>query len=106
MDEDLPNLTKDDLIAEVTRLREGIRHHRDSSGHDLCWPSSAAVVTVARAHPLDISPFLLGPSFCGVASSIAKRLTASYPLRSVQTPNSTKPKVGGRFVQSGTPNHH
>jgi hypothetical protein len=25
------------LIAEVKRLRGGIRTHRDSSGHDLCW---------------------------------------------------------------------
>ena len=25
------------LINEVKRLRAGIRAHRDSSGHDLCW---------------------------------------------------------------------
>ena len=25
------------LIAEVKRLRGGIRQHRDSAGHDLCW---------------------------------------------------------------------
>jgi hypothetical protein len=37
MDEDLENLGRDALIAEVTRLRAGIRAHRDSSGHDLCW---------------------------------------------------------------------
>ena len=37
MDEDLRDLTRDELIAEVMRLREGIRAHRDSSGHDLCW---------------------------------------------------------------------
>ena len=37
MDEDLASLTKDELIAEVVRLRSGIREHRDSSGHDLCW---------------------------------------------------------------------
>jgi hypothetical protein len=37
MDEDLENLGRDALIAEVTRLRRGIRAHRDSSGHDLCW---------------------------------------------------------------------
>jgi len=37
MDEDLPNLTRDELIGEVMRLRAGIRQHRDSSGHDLCW---------------------------------------------------------------------
>jgi hypothetical protein len=37
MDEDLDRLTRDELIAEVKRLREGIRTHRDSSGHELCW---------------------------------------------------------------------
>lgn len=37
MDEDLNRLNKDELVAEVKRLRAGIRAHRDSSGHDLCW---------------------------------------------------------------------
>jgi hypothetical protein len=37
MDEDLEGLDRAALIAEVRRLRAGIRAHRDSSGHDLCW---------------------------------------------------------------------
>jgi hypothetical protein len=37
MDEDLANLSREELIAEVVRLRAGIREHRDSTGHDLCW---------------------------------------------------------------------
>ncbi len=37
MDEDLKSLTQDQLIAEVKRLRTGIREHRDSTGHGLCW---------------------------------------------------------------------
>ena len=37
MDSDLKDLTRAALIAEVMRLRAGIRAHRDSSGHDLCW---------------------------------------------------------------------
>jgi hypothetical protein len=37
VDEDLHRLTRDELIAEVQRLRDGIRTHRDSSGHELCW---------------------------------------------------------------------
>lgn len=37
MDDDLTNLSRDQLIAEVGRLRAGIRAHRDCSGHDLCW---------------------------------------------------------------------
>jgi hypothetical protein len=37
MDEDILDRTREELIAEVVRLRNGIRAHRDSSGHDLCW---------------------------------------------------------------------
>jgi hypothetical protein len=37
MDDDLDRLTREELAAEVKRLRYGIRKHRDSSGHDLCW---------------------------------------------------------------------
>lgn len=37
MDEDLNTLDREALIAEVKRLRAGIRAHRDSSGHELCW---------------------------------------------------------------------
>jgi hypothetical protein len=37
MDDDLDTMTREQLIAEVRRLRAGIRHHRDSTGHELCW---------------------------------------------------------------------
>ena len=37
MDEDLDQMSRDDLASEVRLLREGIRRHRDSSGHQLCW---------------------------------------------------------------------
>jgi hypothetical protein len=37
MDEDLDSMTHDQLIAEVKTLRKGIREHRDSSIHELCW---------------------------------------------------------------------
>ena len=37
MDDDLATMSRDALIEEVKRLRAGIREHRDSSGHDLCW---------------------------------------------------------------------
>jgi hypothetical protein len=37
MDDDLASMTREALIAEIRRLRAGIRAHRDSSGHDLCW---------------------------------------------------------------------
>ena len=37
MDDDLAQMTRDDLIFEVKKLRAGIRQHRDSTGHELCW---------------------------------------------------------------------
>jgi hypothetical protein len=37
MDEDLASLDRDALVAEVKRLRAGIRQRRDSTGHELCW---------------------------------------------------------------------
>ncbi len=37
MDDDLRALSRDELIEEVRRLRHGIRTHRDSTGHELCW---------------------------------------------------------------------
>jgi hypothetical protein len=37
MDEDLKQMTHEELVAEVKKLREGIREHRDSSRHELCW---------------------------------------------------------------------
>ncbi|MBA3260486.1 MAG: hypothetical protein H0T68_13605 [Gemmatimonadales bacterium] len=37
MDEDLTGMSHAQLIDEVRKLRRGIRAHRDSSGHGLCW---------------------------------------------------------------------
>ena len=37
MDEDLAGMSREQLMEEVRRLRQGIRAHRDSTGHDLCW---------------------------------------------------------------------
>jgi hypothetical protein len=37
MDDDLESMTREQLVAEIKRLRDGIRQHRDSTGQDLCW---------------------------------------------------------------------
>jgi hypothetical protein len=37
MDDDLESMAREQLVAEVKRLRGGIRQHRDSTDHDLCW---------------------------------------------------------------------
>jgi hypothetical protein len=37
MDDDLTTMSREELIDEVRKLRQGIRVHRDSSLHELCW---------------------------------------------------------------------
>ena len=37
MDEDLQKMSREQLIEEVLSLRQGVREHRDSSMHELCW---------------------------------------------------------------------
>lgn len=37
VDQDLDLMSREQLIAEIKKLRDGIREHRDCSGHDLCW---------------------------------------------------------------------
>jgi hypothetical protein len=36
-DADLQAMSREQLVAEVARLRRGIREHRDSTEHELCW---------------------------------------------------------------------
>lgn len=37
MDDDLQTMNRDALVAEVRKLRNAIRGHRDTTGHHLCW---------------------------------------------------------------------
>ena len=37
MDTDLDQMSRAELVVEVTKLREEIRKHRDSSRQELCW---------------------------------------------------------------------
>jgi hypothetical protein len=37
VDEDLEAMDRAQLVAELKKLRQAIREHRDSSGHQLCW---------------------------------------------------------------------
>ena len=41
LDDDLEQMSREQLIAEVKTLRGRIREHRDSSLHDLCWHQPA-----------------------------------------------------------------
>ena len=37
MDDDLDAMDRNALAAEVRKLRNAIRRHRDATGHELCW---------------------------------------------------------------------
>ena len=57
MDEDIDHMSIADLKAEVKRLRQGIRAHRDSTGHELCWHHPALWgLLPERTDPLPIVP--------------------------------------------------
>jgi len=57
MDADLANLSRDQLVAEVMRLRLGIREHRDSTGHALCWHHPALwALLPEKSDPLPVVP--------------------------------------------------
>jgi hypothetical protein len=57
MDDDLAGLSREQLVAEVERLRQGIRKHRDSTGHELCWhhPELWALLP-EQSDPLPVVP--------------------------------------------------
>ena len=76
MDEDIEQMSREQLVAEVKRLRQGIRQHRDSSGHELCGPPSS--VGAAPRRRLTRSPQCrTGRSSCKVASDTGSRLMNS-----------------------------
>jgi len=57
MDADLDQMTREQLIAEARRLRAGIRAHRDTTGHELCWhhPDLWALLP-EKTDPLPVVP--------------------------------------------------
>jgi hypothetical protein len=55
MDDDLSEMTRESLVAEVKRLRSAIREHRDSSGHDLCWHHPQLWGLLPEPLPADIA---------------------------------------------------
>lgn len=57
MDEDVDRMEHDQLVTEVKKLRAGIRAHRDSSGHELCWHHPALWnLLPERTDPVPIVP--------------------------------------------------
>lgn len=57
MDEDLDGMSREELIVHAKALREGIRVHRDSTVHDLCWHHPALwSLLPERQDPLPVVP--------------------------------------------------
>jgi hypothetical protein len=57
VDEDLDAMSREQLIAEAKKLRNGIRLHRDTTIHELCWyhPELWGLLPV-RTDPLPTVP--------------------------------------------------
>ena len=57
MDEDLEEMTRAELLDEARRLRQGIREHRDSSMHALCWHHPALWALLPdKSDPVPVVP--------------------------------------------------
>jgi hypothetical protein len=94
MDDDLARMTKAELIAEVRRLRDGIRKHRDSTGHALCWhhPDLWGLLpetTDPRPTVPDWPQFMEG----------CVRYRKSLDVQAPTAPRTTEPYVEGPFAE-------
>jgi hypothetical protein len=57
MDADLERMSREQLIEEVMKLRAGVRAHRDSTMHELCWHHPALwSLLPERTDPLPVVP--------------------------------------------------
>ena len=78
MDDDISTMSREELLAEVRRLRAGIREHRDSSGHDLCWhhPKLWGLLPERIEPRIAVPPWPIGPE---VTSSTVDFLSHQVP---------------------------
>ena len=83
MDDDLEAMRREQLIAEARRLRAGIRKHRDSTGHALCWHHPALWVSCPRRQTRCLR-CPRGRSFCGGVCSIANPWIGNCLMRPAQ----------------------
>jgi hypothetical protein len=91
MDEDLNQMSREQLIAEARRLRAGIRQHRDSTGQALCWhhPQLWALL------PEKTDPAPTVPDWPQFMQGCV-RYRASLDTQLPGTPRSTEPFKGDR----------
>jgi len=86
MDADLDRMTREELVAEAKRLRHGIREHRDSSLHELCWHHPALWNLLPdKTDPLPVVP--AWPEFMQGCVRYRQSLDAQVP----NAPRSNEP---------------
>lgn len=57
MDRDLEQMSREQLVEEAKKLRQGIREHRDSNLHQLCWHHPALWgLLPEKSDPLPVVP--------------------------------------------------
>jgi len=78
MDDDLETMDRATLAAEVRRLRAGIRAHRDTTGHELCWhhPDLWALLPEKTDPSIAVPPW---PKFMRGCIAYRKSLDAQAP---------------------------
>jgi len=86
MDDDLDRMTREDLLDEVRKLRDGIRRHRDSSRHELCWHHPALWgMLPEKSDPIPVVP--AWPEFIRGCITYRESLDAQVP----DAPRTSKP---------------
>jgi hypothetical protein len=81
LDAGLESLDRSGLVAEIRRLRAGIRRHRDSSGHDLCWhhPELWGLLPEQTEPAVAVPAAHLARRLAGRAGQFAPRRPAGWP---------------------------
>ena len=93
MDEDVETMSREQLAEEVRKLRRGIRSHRDSTGHELCWhhPDLWALLP-DRSDPVPTVP--TWPVFLRGCLRYRESLDQQLP----NAPRSDSPYQGGQGI--------
>jgi hypothetical protein len=85
-DDDLDRMSREQLVAEVGKLRDGIREHRDSSLHELCWHQPALWgLLPEKTNPVPVVP--AWPEFMEGCVKYRQSLDQEVP----DAPRSTEP---------------
>jgi hypothetical protein len=91
MDDDLAAMSREQLMEEVRRLRQGIRAHRDTTGHDLCWHHAGLWgLLPEQTDPLPAVP--VWPEFLRGCIAYRQSLDRELPT----APRTTEPYRGER----------